>query len=346
MSASGSGSSTSPSPPRAISLESQRPPQAEHSAPTAHRVRCALVLFVEQAWWTALGFVLLLAFCATLELLSDVGTSNLHLRSATLRAAGGSARLGARGMCLVRALEVAVVGLVALSLRQQRPSSPRRPARVPVIQHEASSPALGVGGSACALHGVSGSHATPLPASSGGHGTSTNGCNLPMDRWPHPNYPADCSSPAELKEQFRRQTGSALLCTLSGWVWLLLGVSGLLGMICSLLVAMGGHAAPGVLGEMLSHHGLLGRRSVLRRSLPILTWPSFDLTLTLTLALTLPRVALFRLRPHAHAHAHAHAHPQVHPRPHAHPGPRPLAAHPRVALLRAGRRWCALPRRA
>lgn len=85
-------------------------------------------------------------------------------------------------------------------------------------------------------------------------------------------------SPSMHKEHVlpRRQCGADLLCTLSGWVWVLLGCFSLFGSICSLLVAMGGRTAPGMLGEMFSHHGPLGRRSIIGRSLPAMTWLCFE----------------------------------------------------------------------
>ena len=119
---------------------------------------------------------------------------------------------------------------------------------------------------------------------------------LPVDLFPCPAYPSDCASPAMLKEQLRRSSGTSLLCTLSGWVWLLLGTFTSLGAVCSLVVAAGGHTAPGLLGEIFSHHGPLGRRSLLGRSLPVLTWFCFevssrDLTVNLPRSPTIPHAS-------------------------------------------------------
>ena len=86
------------------------------------------------------------------------------------------------------------------------------------------------------------------------------------------------SSPSSAHKEHlvRRNCGADLLCTLSGWVWVLLGCFALFGSVCSLLVAMGGRTDPGMLGELFSHHGPLGRRSIIGRSLPALTWLSFE----------------------------------------------------------------------
>jgi len=59
-------------------------------------------------------------------------------------------------------------------------------------------------------------------------------------------------------------------------VWVLLGVFSALGSVCSLLVAMGGRTAPGMLGDLFNHDGPLAPRAVLGRSLPALTWLSFE----------------------------------------------------------------------
>jgi len=233
---------------------------------------------VERAWWTALCIMVVVSLSVLSELLRDAGTSNLHLRAATLRAAGGSARAGARFMCCMRTAEAAVVWLVLFAL--QRSTSPRR--RLQPIG--LTTTAAGVPSRDCAVVVTGGSScASSSNGSSGSGGGSGALCDtLPisssMSRWPDPSYPPDCASPDELKEQMRRASGpSPLLCSLTGWVWVTLGCFSVLGAICSLLVAIGGHSAPGLLGELMSHDGPLGRRSVLGRSLPILAWFTFEL---------------------------------------------------------------------
>ena len=102
------------------------------------------------------------------------------------------------------------------------------------------------------------------------------------EAWPSaldgPSRALDHASPAPstLKDLGPRP-GASLLCTLSGWVCVLLGCFAVTGSVSSLLVAMGGRTAPGMLGEMFSHHGPLARRSVLGWSLPTLTWLFFEI---------------------------------------------------------------------
>ena len=101
--------------------------------------------------------------------------------------------------------------------------------------------------------------AATVGAAGGGGGGGGSGLGAALNALPveiFPSYAPDCPSPAELKEQLRRAHGSGLLCTLSGWVFALLGCFATVGAMCSLLAAAGGHTAPGVLGEMLSPHGL------------------------------------------------------------------------------------------
>jgi len=120
------------------------------------------------------------------------------------------------------------------------------------------------------------------------------------DAWPPVSYaaselryPPDCPSPAAASKERRAKIGSSLLCTISGWVWLMLGSFSLLAVMCSLLMVLGSHASPGSLGAMLLHHGTLGRRSVLGRALPTLTWCAFELGAAGSLylaCLTVPRL--------------------------------------------------------
>jgi hypothetical protein len=216
--------------------------------------------------------LLLLALSALAELLLE-GTVTLQLHSATLRAAGGSARLSARSMCIMRLIQFAVViGIVYVSRR----SSCRRSRSRTVVGGEsvaASTPMVSCTGT---------HHCASDPHYGGKAGSARSISALwPMADAPpsfSDSYPADVhvhvSSPAQ-KEQFHR--GSGLLCTLSGWVCVLLGCSSLLGSLCSLLVFMGGHLSTGgVLGGLFSHHGPLGRSSIVGRSLPTLTWLCFE----------------------------------------------------------------------
>ena len=245
--------------------------------------------------WMALVLVLLLALYAIIALLVG-GASNLHLRAATLRAAGGSARLGARGICMLRLSEAAVVWLVLLLLRRGcgRRLPPRPPHGAAAGEAGAVSVAVGsVNGEAGGGGGGGSSASVELGAAAEVWGAS--------DGWPASAYPPDCASPPSHKEAARQQknAGATLLCTLSGWVWVLLGAFSVLGSICSLLVAIGGRTAPGMLGEMFNHDGPLGRRSVLGRSLPALTWISFEVgsagalyVATLSTVMLLPQMLL------------------------------------------------------
>ena len=265
-------------------------------------------------WWTALIIVLLLAIGAIGDLTLRA-SSNLHLRAATLRAAGGSALLGARCMCMLRLSEAGVVWLVLLVLRRGcRTRAPRPPLHGAVVGNSSSPPANNSSPPLLSVSGVAGSSLTNGGGSpgdgDGGEGGlkhsgsaarlvdesgracgllpgaacpadasgSTSSSSWVTDGWPAAAYPPDCASPPSQKEAARqdRRAGATLLCTLSGWVWVLLGVFSVLGSICSLLVAMGGRTAPGMLGDMFNHDGFLGRRSVLGRSLPALTWLSFE----------------------------------------------------------------------
>jgi hypothetical protein len=278
----GSGSSSSnsshgvPSPPRNASLESLRAPDSSTSRRSGRR--CILSCLVDRAWWTALVLVVVILLCTLFELLSDVGTSNLHLRAATLRAAGGSARLGAAGMCCVRMAEASIVWLIVYLLRHNAPRRARSSPSGMVSQLQLNTAGMSSHGcNAGPLSGGSCGGFGSSPSMPKGSACEAGSCIIPIDaKWPNPNYPPDCASPAELKEQLRHRQGTELLCTLSGWVWATLGCFGVLGATCSLLVAMGGHSAPGMLGEMLSHDGMLGRRSVLGRSLVVLAWVTFE----------------------------------------------------------------------
>lgn len=206
-------------------------------------------------WWTALTLVILMTVATLADLFLLEGASNLQLRAATLRAAGGSARLGAQGICIMRLVESAVVWIV-LCVARGRGCERRRA----LASGGSTSPSSG-GGASAALEAAcrAGSGVDDDAAAAAAVGISVP------------------SSPAAHKEHaMRRNCGADLLCTLSGWVWVLLGCFSFFGATCSLLVAMGGRTAPGMLGEMFSHHGPLGRRSLLGRSLPALTWLSFE----------------------------------------------------------------------
>lgn len=243
-------------------------------------------------WTTALVLVLFLTLGALYDLLRD-GSSSMHLRAATLRAAGGSAHLGAAGICLLRVAEVAVVWVGLIAARRSRRCMrrvPTSPLLASPSQAVAGAGGLGGGSSVQSSGGLSRVNSSGALSGSEGSGGSTEGATLGASSgvshshccWPTmtSGIVSDCCSsclsgagpPGHREGLSRRHAGGELLCTLSGWVWLLLGAFAVLGAICSLLVAMGGRTAPGMIGEMLSHHGPLGRRSVLGRSLPTLTW--------------------------------------------------------------------------
>lgn len=270
------------------SLESQRPPE-----PRRWIIRRLRTCLVERAWWTALIAIVILSLSVTSELLA--GSSNLHLRAATLRAVGGSARVGAHFMCFMRTAEAALIWLFMFALRGELW---RRHQPIPLL------PASSMVGAAsswshsdCAIVVTGGSISANGSSNASPVGPVGALCEpLPIGRWPDPSYPLDCASPPEVKALMRRG-GSSLLCSLSGWVWVILGIFSVLGSACSLLVSIGGHSAPGFLGELMSHDGPLGRRSVLGRSLPILAWIAFELgsagalyVATLSLVAMLPQV--------------------------------------------------------
>lgn len=219
--------------------------------------------------------VLLLAFGAFADLVLE-GFGSLHLRAATLRAAGGSARLGAHGMCVLRVGEAVVVWAVLCSLRRRDRScccccckisaSPPSSHDTPGGLRGASPVPGGVGGSAS----CSSSALCEAGLANGGEAWPS-ALDGPVRSLDHTS-----SAPSPLKDAGPRP-GASLLCTLSGWVCVLLGCFAVTGSVSSLLVAMGGRTAPGMLGEMFSHHGPLARRSVLGWSLPTLTWIFFEI---------------------------------------------------------------------
>ena len=299
---------------------------------------------ITSPWWSALIVVLVLTVDALGDLLIG-GASNLHLRAATLRAAGGSARLGARGMCMLRVSEAAIVWIVLILLRRGcNRRAPPRPGWLPsTLVASSSCPAAdGDVPKNLAHRPLSGQHGTGPGGVSGAIGSSSCGLSLfsPVAVPGGTNsavsdtgsgigsvnahgasaaYSPVCASPPNQTDWWMRQShhaGATLLCTLSGWVWVLLGCFTALGSICSFLVAMGGRTAPGMLGEMVparprpyptplhlttpgrsqggrkpfarlpclcatdsqfNHDGPLGRRSVLGRSLPALTWLCFEI---------------------------------------------------------------------
>ena len=274
-----SGCSSSGGTPPPKSIESQRPVEPRRAGPSPC-LRAGLLR--ERVFCTAVVLTVLIGLGSLMILLRE-GTSNLHLRAATLRAAGGSAIIGARGMCCLRTAEATIVWLVIFALRRLQPR--RRHSAMP-----ATTQIMPCGGGiacrtgTCAMVGGV-SNATPsaatVGAAGGGGGGGGSGLGAALNALPveiFPSYAPDCPSPAELKEQLRRAHGSGLLCTLSGWVFALLGCFATVGAMCSLLAAAGGHTAPGVLGEMLSPHGLLGRRSFLGRSLPMFAWIAFEVS--------------------------------------------------------------------
>lgn len=199
--------------------------------------------------WASLTIVTLLTLGAAAELMLENGGS-LLLRAATLRAAGGSARLGARGIFVLRVGEAVVLwALLCCTRRDGRGCccSSRR----------------GGGGGGGTSAGLSASPSALCEA------------GLAHEPWPSAVEGSSVHSYPREVEQMR--PGASLLCTLSGWVCAVLGCFSVTGSVCSLLVAMGGRTAPGMLGEMFSHHGPLARRSLLGWSLPTLTWLFFEI---------------------------------------------------------------------
>ena len=235
---------------------------------------CRTVWARFSAWWTALVAVLALAFVSLAALVIEGGGS-LHLRAATLRAAGGSAQIGAHGMCVLRVGEAVVVWAVLCSLRR-RDRSCCCCCRIPSGSSSSSSSSHDSPGGAMRT-------ASPGPPSSSNPSPSAL-CEAGLANEAWPSASIGSFSPGELPGSPKPgqhgelpRPGASLLCTLSGWVCVLLGCFAVTGSVSSLLVAMGGRTAPGMLGEMFSHHGMLARRSVLGWSLPTLTWIFFEI---------------------------------------------------------------------
>ena len=227
-------------------------------------------------WWVALTMVVLVAVGTLTDLFLLEGTSNLHLRAATLRAAGGSAQIGAQGIFIMRLVESVVVWTV-LCLARGRGCD--RGKRTLISGGGGSSQGGGGGGGVCGTDGAAAAGGRVAAAPRGAAALPALGSGIASDPPPTGRGRRDRAEQSVLRTQgapARRNCGADLLCTLSGWVWVLLGCFALFGSVCSLLVAMGGRTDPGMLGELFSHHGPLGRRSIIGRSLPALTWLSFE----------------------------------------------------------------------
>ena len=255
----------------------------------------------------ACSLTLLIACGAVWQLVCHEGT--LHLRVATMRAAGGSSQLGAWAMCLLRTCELVVVISLCCAQRQAKrcsgsssgsgSGSHGRAAGVglPVSNSAVSLSSLGtcsnkrccgggVGGSCGSLPSLSsstaalhtGSCAIDISACSATGVTGGGGlCGL-CDAWTAGEHsPYDCGSPAALKslrdETPFRMHSAAAISTLSVWVWLLLGSFAFLGAVCSWLVAFGGS---GYLVQLLLGSGRITSRSRLGRALPVWLWLLYE----------------------------------------------------------------------